>query len=76
MNERIAAGSGYCEVGSDTRMVSRPSGRNPTGTLRQPGEALQQQAGADEQHQRQRHLGDHERPGRAAPRRGARAGRP
>ncbi len=32
MNERIAAGSGYCEVGSDTRMVSRPSGRNPTGT--------------------------------------------
>ena len=39
MNDRIAAASVYCEVGSDTRIVSSPSDRNPTGDLRQPGEA-------------------------------------
>ena len=69
MNERIAAGSAYCDVGSETRIVSRPSAWNPTGTLRQPREALQQQAGADEQHQRQRDLGDRRARCAAAPRR-------
>ena len=29
MNDRIAAGSAYCVVGSDTRIVSSPSGSEP-----------------------------------------------
>src|SRR6185436_1642356 len=32
MNVRIAAGSPYCDGGSEMRIVNSPSGRNPTGT--------------------------------------------
>lgn len=32
MNDRIAAGSAYFDVGSETRIAARPAGPKPTGT--------------------------------------------
>ena len=68
MNERIAAGIGVRRRRQRDAQRQQAVGLEADRHARQPREALQQQAGADEQHQRQRDLGDDER---VARRRGA-----
>ena len=52
--------------GNGTRAVSTPLGAEARVDVLQPHEAANQQAGAGEQHERQRHLGDDQRAKRAA----------
>ena len=69
MNERIAAGSRVGRRRQRDAEREQAVGLETDRHARQAREALEQQAGADEQHQRQRDLGDHERVARSAPRR-------
>ena len=64
---RPLAGRGRRRPCTETDSVSRPRGSKP-GSMADGAEAAQRQAGADQQHQRQRHLGDDERVAQAAPR--------